>query len=747
MKLLQTASVLVLFHLTQAKKSVFTSIKETLFEKEHEIEELVENALDFECVLHTDHESCINSIDTKSGGSCNWCTNDAIGGTYGACFSEEQANEIPVILGVTCGDTAPDNTDEKKKLMAEFQGAMSEMIDLSCLIYFDQEACENAEDEEGEGCSWCESAMFPKIKGCLTEEEAEKLIEVVNSTGHADEVGLSCSIETLKVKKEKVKAEMMPDLTCMKITDESSCASTMDATGVACEWCSTVNPAMSMLDLCMSTKDAAYLPASMYQCASLDKEHTFVEEHNMVRAEKEVSEDDGMSFHEFSHVDGVKHILRDSIIDPEFCDPKSPKSVSGYMDITGSAYDKKEEKHLYFWFFEKRTSKPSRPLSLRTTPEEHIPLIIWLTGGPGCSSTLALLFENGPCSVNEDGTTTTPNPHSWNKVGHILFLDQPAGVGFSYSKKDTNEDEKVVGEDVYYFLQSFFKAHPKYEKNPLFVVGESYGGHYAPAVAHRIHQGNRKLKKDLIHINLKGLAVGNGLTDPKVQYQHYAEMAYHNSHDIKTVPKTVFEAMNKATPACIDMINTCTSSPVKSKFFCQVAENFCSMSLIAPFTATGLNIYDIRSKCGKGDLCYDFDNIVKFMNLPSTREALHISDKSGKWETCSKHVYNQFTVDMMKDVSSYVTELIDNDIATLIYAGDTDFICNYLGNKAWTVDLKWKHQKEYKNSKAYDWKKQGLAKSYKGLTFLQVYDAGHMVPHDQPEVALEMITDFVERYS
>jgi len=288
MKLLQTASVLVLFHLTQAKKSVFTSIKETLFEKEHEIEELVENALDFECVLHTDHESCINSIDGKSGVSCSWCMNDAIGGTYGACLSEEEANEIPVILGVTCGDTTHDKTDVKKKLMAEFQGAMSQtVIDLTCLVYFDQEACENAEDEEGEACAWCENTLYPDIKGCLTEDGAEKLIEFVNRTGIADEVGLSCNSETLKVKKEKVKVEMMPDLTCMKITDESLCSSTLDATEVACEWCSTVNPAMSMLDLCMSTKDAAYLPPSMYQCASLDKQHAFVEELNMLRRDKE----------------------------------------------------------------------------------------------------------------------------------------------------------------------------------------------------------------------------------------------------------------------------------------------------------------------------------------------------------------------------------------------------------------------------------------------------------------------------
>merc|ERR1719437_117343 len=74
-------------------------------------------------------------------------------------------------------------------------------------------------------------------------------------------------------------------------------------------------------------------------------------------------------------------------------------------------------------------------------------------------------------------------------------------------------------------------------------------------------------------------------------------------------------------------------------------------------------------------------------------------------------------------MSSNVIDLLNNNIATLIYAGDTDYICKYLGNKAWTDELKWKHHEEYKHSEPYDWKKQGMAKSYKGLTFLQVYDA------------------------
>lgn len=112
--------------------------------------------------------------------------------------------------------------------------------------------------------------------------------------------------------------------------------------------------------------------------------------------------------------------------------------------------------------------------------------VIWLTGGPGCSSQLALLSENGPCSVNAEGTDTVWNEYGWNSHANIMWIDQPAGVGFSYGdKRDYAHGEEDVGEDMYWFLQAFFEAHPEYLSRPFYVFGESYGGHYvrAPGLA------------------------------------------------------------------------------------------------------------------------------------------------------------------------------------------------------------------------------------------------------------------------
>ena len=104
----------------------------------------------------------------------------------------------------------------------------------------------------------------------------------------------------------------------------------------------------------------------------------------------------------------------------------------------------------------------------------------------------------------------------------------------------------------------------------------------------------------------------------------------------------------------------------------------------------------------------------------------------------------------MKDFSPYVADLLNDNVPALIYAGDVDFICNYLGNRAWTFNLEWSSGDDFRAAEEREWSISGgdpvgLVRSSGGLTFLQVYDAGHMVPSDQPVVALEMIRKFVEK--
>jgi len=506
-----------------------------------------------------------------------------------------------------------------------------------------------------------------------------------------------------------------PHSSCNKISEPNSCRSAKDESSFeSCVWCEC----SAIPSECASVSQAEGLPEAVFNCDNASQSKI------------------GLSY---NFMEGITHSISDDEVDKNFCDASSPRSLSGYMDITGSKFDAAgEDKHLFYWFFEKRAAS--------VATDKSIPFVVWLTGGPGCSSSLALLTENGPCSVNSAGDDTIVNPNSWIETAHMLWLDQPAGVGFSYGKL-TDHNEEMVAEDAYYFLQAFFKSHPEYNENPIFIVGESYGGHYAPAIAHRVFKGNQEMKKGTDILNLEGVAVGNGLTDPKIQYQYYPEMAFKNSHNIQTVSEETYKAMTLAVPECVDLIDQCNKAtlPLETNFLCQEAKYVCESKITSAYYNTGLNPYDIRLECGAHPLCYDFSNINKFLNLENTKKALHVSPKSAEWVTCNDAINGKFAVDEMENFAPQVTDLLEGGIHVLIYAGDADFICNYMGNKAWTMALDWKFQDAFNNAKDHEWgEKTGLARTSNGFTFLQVYDAGHMVPTDQPEVALSMITMFMK---
>lgn len=262
---------------------------------------------------------------------------------------------------------------------------------------------------------------------------------------------------------------------------------------------------------------ARKLPAGVFQCSKSSVVSVGASSPSAVDAiEETVEEEVAVKSQTFNLKEGISLTLTTDSVDKEFCDPNSEVSLAGYMNVKGSQFDTNNDKNLFFWMFEKRTtslvpsssdngggsvegkvswewpwSSPKPDASpaddapqqqpaeqkTETTVEGETPLVIWLTGGPGCSSSLALLTENGPCSVNQDGATTTVNPHSWTESAHVLWLDQPANVGYSYGQ-DNDTNEEMISEDAYYFLQAFFQSEEgeKYKDAPLFIVGESYGG-------------------------------------------------------------------------------------------------------------------------------------------------------------------------------------------------------------------------------------------------------------------------------
>ncbi|KAL8146386.1 serine carboxypeptidase-like [Apium graveolens] len=383
-----------------------------------------------------------------------------------------------------------------------------------------------------------------------------------------------------------------------------------------------------------------------------------------------------------------------------------------------------KDARLFYYFFESRQNKSD-------------PVVIWLTGGPGCSSSVALFYENGPFQITKNMSLSW-NSYGWDKVSNIIFVDQPVGTGFSYSSdpSDLRSDEKGVSDDLYDFLQEFFKAHPNYTKNEFFITGESYAGHYIPAFASRVHQGNKN--KEGIPINLKGFAIGNGLTDPAVQYKAYTDFALDN----KLITKSDFDNINKMIPGCEQDIQLCAT---QGNDTCIDAYYSCTNIFSSILEIAGnINYYDIRKQC-EGNLCYDFSRLDTFLNLPSVKEALGVHTD---WVSCSRTVYDAMQGDWMKDLELGIPALLEDGINALIYAGEYDLICNWLGNTRWAHAMQWSGQKNFAGAPTVPFSvagaEAGIMQSYGPLIFLKVHNAGHMVPMDQPQAALEMLARWTQ---
>ncbi|KPI82482.1 serine carboxypeptidase (CBP1) putativeserine peptidase Clan SC Family S10, partial [Leptomonas seymouri] len=373
---------------------------------------------------------------------------------------------------------------------------------------------------------------------------------------------------------------------------------------------------------------------------------------------------------------------------------------------------------------------------------------MWMTGGPGCSSNLALLSELGPCLMSEASGELYRNAYGWNDEAFLLFVDQPTGVGFSYGDDvnyadDVNyvHNESEVAEDMYNFLQSFARKFPSPSitgANDFYVIGESYGGHYVPAVAHRVLIGNQR--GDGPVINLKGIGIGNGWTDPYTQYPSYAEFAYHWCKEKLGAPcvaEAAYEKMLSLLPSCLEGIKQCNAWPTDQNEACVRIPPSCG-EINDLFAATGRNWYDIRRDC-KGPLCYSFEQVIRFYRDADVRASLGVHGDL-KWAVCSDEVAWLFERDFYRNFNYTFPPLLAAGIRVLIYAGDTDYICNWIGNKAWTRALNWPGKAAFNAAQdlqfALNGRWAGEERAYGNLSFVRIYDAGHMVPMDQPAVSL-----------
>ncbi|KAJ1379989.1 Peptidase S10, serine carboxypeptidase [Sesbania bispinosa] len=185
---------------------------------------------------------------------------------------------------------------------------------------------------------------------------------------------------------------------------------------------------------------------------------------------------------------------------PGFQGPLPFELETGYVGLGETGDDLQ-----VFYYFIKSENNP-----------EKDPLMLWLSGGPGCSSFSGLVYQIGPIAFEiKDYNWSLPNlvlrQQSWTKVSSIIFVDLPFGTGFSYAKnvRAQRGDWKLV-HHTHQFLRKWLVDHSEFLSNKLFIGGDSYTGIPLPAIGVEISNGNEKGLKPWI--NLQGYLLGNPIT-------------------------------------------------------------------------------------------------------------------------------------------------------------------------------------------------------------------------------------------
>ncbi|XP_050208903.1 serine carboxypeptidase-like 40 [Mercurialis annua] len=375
-------------------------------------------------------------------------------------------------------------------------------------------------------------------------------------------------------------------------------------------------------------------------------------------------------------------------------------------------------------------------------PKESLPLLLWLNGGPGCSSLgYGAMQELGPFRVRSDGKTLFKNHYSWNYAANVLFLESPAGVGFSYSNTTSDYDksgDQNTADDNYRFLVNWLERFPEYKDRDFYISGESYAGRYVPDLAHAILDNNKKAGNPII--NLKGILIGNAVindeTDNLGMYDYFATHAIISQEDIANIKQHCDFSPNATTQTL--ECNSVLDKTDKQTSYLDI------YNIYAPL-CTNPNTTPKPKKASlvNFDPCSDY-YVYAYLNRADVQEAMHanVTKLDHDWEPCSDIIrhwaYGSSTV------LPLLQEFMDNGLRVWIFSGDVDgrvpVTSTQYSIEAMNLDIKTEWHPWYLQGEV-----GGFTQVYKGdLTFATVRGAGHQVPSYKPFRALSLIKHFLD---
>ncbi|CAN4107678.1 unnamed protein product [Withania somnifera] len=400
------------------------------------------------------------------------------------------------------------------------------------------------------------------------------------------------------------------------------------------------------------------------------------------------------------------------------------KQYAGYVNV-----DEKNGRSLFYYFAESASGNASSK-----------PLVLWLNGGPGCSSLgFGAMLELGPFGVKPDGKTLYSRTFSWNRVANVMFLESPAGVGFSYSNTTSDyalSGDKRTAEDAYRFLVNWFKRFPHYKGRDLYIMGESYAGFYVPELADII------VKKNLLptinsKIQLKGIMIGNGIMNAETDEK--GQLDYLWSHALISDETHLGLQQNckseTETKTCEHLQSTAQTEFGNIDPY-NIYSPLCSLDASkSPSTRViKKNGYD---PCGQ-------HYVRNYLNLPQVQKALHanLTNLPNPWDSCSDLDWK----DSPSSMFPIYNRLIASGLRILLYSGDVDAVVSVTSTRYsisamnLTVIKPWHFWHDDTKEVA------GYIVVYDGLAFATVRGAGHQVPQFQPRRAFALLNMFLANH-
>lgn len=392
---------------------------------------------------------------------------------------------------------------------------------------------------------------------------------------------------------------------------------------------------------------------------------------------------------------------------------KGIKSYSGYLTVN-KAYNS----NLFFWFYEAKNNPSTAPV------------ILWLQGGPGASSLYGMLMENGPFGVNSKNKAE-PRQFTWQNNYNILYIDSPVGAGYSFTDNAAGyaTNQVDVGNNLFSAVKQFFQLFSEYKTNRFYITGESYAGKYIPALGWAIYS-KRQSTDPADRINLQGLAIGNGVTDPVHQIlfgQYFYDLGFIDSNALAT--------FNQYQNIALSLIAAKNYTGALLYTFSLINTPNCLFNNLTGFTSP----YNYLRLDGYNPA---IDQATDFMLNSGIKDYLHVGSKTWTPFSDQNIVLAYLQGDILDSVAPWVQELINN-YRVFIYNGQLDLLVSPTLTHNYLSYLTFNGYTDYRVAKRYFWKVNNqIAGYYKKagfLTEITVRLAGHMVPYDQPEWALDLI--------